>query len=176
MGGVARIRHFPHNQHILILVLDLGLNTTVRYKWKQWQPHIVHQSSGASENSRPEPHQKYTLTLDSNFALFLIDRFTWEKRTKANPLHGFRDTECVDISPGLTDQQKVNLLDLVLEQIANYCTVISQNSGHLLQHGRPSASITVSKPPVPTGGHRVEGAEEELLVSQRAEEELIVSQ
>ena len=37
----------------------------------------------------------YTLTLDPNFALLLVDGFTWEKRTKANPLRGFRDRKRV---------------------------------------------------------------------------------
>ena len=32
----------------------------------------------------------YTLSLDSNFAPFLIDGTTWLKATKATPLHGLQ--------------------------------------------------------------------------------------
>ena len=31
----------------------------------------------------------YTLSLDPNFAPFVVEGIKWEKKTKANPLHGF---------------------------------------------------------------------------------------
>ena len=31
---------------------------------------------------------QYTLSLDQNFAPFLVDRFTWNKKTAADPLRG----------------------------------------------------------------------------------------
>lgn len=33
----------------------------------------------------------YTLSLDSNFAPFLVDGFTWLKKTATVPLRGFTD-------------------------------------------------------------------------------------
>ena len=69
----------------------------------------------------------YTLSLDSNFAPFLLDAVTWAKKTKANPLRGFvNDVEGVENKR--TAQQKVNYLELMLGQIANFCPIISRNT------------------------------------------------
>ena len=57
----------------------------------------------------------YNLNLDPNFAPFLVAGFTWEKKSRANPLRG------------LTSNQAVVNLDLLLTQIANYCPVISRS-------------------------------------------------
>ena len=69
----------------------------------------------------------YTLSLDTQFAPFLVDGATWLKKTKANPLRGFTD-DGSSANPRLTAQQKVNMLELMLGQIANYCPVISRNT------------------------------------------------
>ena len=72
---------------------------------------------------------KYTLALDSQFAPFLAEGFVWEKKTKSSPLRGFTD-DGADV-PSLsrrTAPQKVQMLDLMLGQVANYCPVISRNT------------------------------------------------
>ena len=71
----------------------------------------------------------YTLSLDSNFAPFLVEGITWGKKTKTEPLRGFTDDgEDVAEASRLTAQQKVNFLELMLGQIANYCPIISRNT------------------------------------------------
>ena len=71
----------------------------------------------------------YTLSLDSNFAPFLADGFTWLKKTKAQPLRGLEnDGETVPLSRRLTARQKTNFLELMLGQIANYCPIISRST------------------------------------------------
>ena len=71
----------------------------------------------------------YTLSLDSNFAPFLADGFTWLKKTKAQPLRGLEsDGKSVPLSRRLTARQKVNVLELMLGQIANYCPIISRST------------------------------------------------
>ena len=72
---------------------------------------------------------QYTLSLDQNFAPFLVDGFTWNKKTAADPLRGLND----DIEPipepqRRTAAQKVTQLELMLGQIANFCPVISRNT------------------------------------------------
>ncbi|XP_066029493.1 uncharacterized protein [Pocillopora verrucosa] len=71
----------------------------------------------------------YTLSLDSNFAPFLADGFTWLKKTRSQPLRGLHnDGESVPLARRLTARQKVNFLELMLGQIANYCPIISRNT------------------------------------------------
>lgn len=71
----------------------------------------------------------YTLSLDSNFAPFLADGFTWLKKTRGQPLRGLHnDGESVPLARRLTARQKVNFLELMLGQIANYCPIISRNT------------------------------------------------
>ena len=69
----------------------------------------------------------YILSLDANFAPFLIDGVTWEKKTKSNPQRGFIG-DPTTILPRLTASQKVIQLELMLGQIANYCPIISRNT------------------------------------------------
>lgn len=71
----------------------------------------------------------YTLSLDKNFATFLVTGTWWEKKTKNTPFRGFADDD-VSIPEGsrLTRMQKVNMLELMLGKIANYCPVISRNT------------------------------------------------
>ena len=63
---------------------------------------------------------QYVLSLDPNFADFLLDDSTWEKKTRTNPLRGFEnDTDAVPAARRRTAQQKVTHLELMLGQIAN---------------------------------------------------------
>ena len=71
----------------------------------------------------------YTLSLDNNFAPFLADGFTWLKKTRGQPLRGLQnDGESVPLAHRLTARQKVNFLELMLGQIANYCPIISRST------------------------------------------------
>ena len=71
----------------------------------------------------------YTLSLDPNFAPFLVEGVKWEKKTKANPLRGFgNDGEPIPEAQRPTAQQKVSYLELLLGQIANFCPIISRNT------------------------------------------------
>ena len=71
----------------------------------------------------------YKLSLNSNFAPFLTDGVTWLKKTKAQLLRGLEsDGETVPLSRRLTARRKVNFLELMLRQIANYCPIISRST------------------------------------------------
>ena len=73
----------------------------------------------------------YTLSLDHNFAPFLVEGFTWVKKTATVPLHGFTDDdETVPEASRRTAAQKVNLLELMLGQIAQY-NITQYNSKEL---------------------------------------------
>jgi hypothetical protein len=69
---------------------------------------------------------QYTLSLDPNFAPFLIDGLTWLKKTTAAPLRGFEnDADTVPVERRRTAEQKAARLELILGQIANYCPVLN---------------------------------------------------
>ena len=71
---------------------------------------------------------KYTLSLDPNFAIFLVDGTTWTKKVPANPTRGLTDDgEEVPAASRRNAAQKVAHLELMLGQIANYCPIISRN-------------------------------------------------
>ena len=71
----------------------------------------------------------YILSLDYNFAGFLVDGFSWQKKTSINPLRGLTaDGENVREALRRTAEQKVAHLELMLGQIANFCPVISRNT------------------------------------------------
>ena len=71
----------------------------------------------------------YTLSLDVNFAPFLVEGAVWTKKTKAEPLRGFTNNgEDAPETQSRTAQQKTNMLELMLGQIANYCPIISRNT------------------------------------------------
>ena len=92
---------------------------------KQWSLSR-NESINSFENWRQ--NLVYTLSLDSNFAPFLADGTTWGKKTKTHPGRGLAgDGETVPLSKRHTARQKVNFLELMLGQIANYCPVISRN-------------------------------------------------
>lgn len=71
----------------------------------------------------------YMLSLDQNFAPFLVEGVKWEKKTRVVPFRGF-DNDGEDVLQAIccTWEQKVNMLELILGQIANYCPVISRNT------------------------------------------------
>ena len=71
----------------------------------------------------------YTLSLDKNFAPFLVSGTKWEKKTKTTTHRGFaNDGEEVPEANRKTREQKVSMLELMLGQIANYCPIISRNT------------------------------------------------
>ena len=89
----------------------LGKNETVT-SYESWRQNLL-----------------YTLSLDSQFAPFLMEGVTWEKKSKTSPLRGFTaDGEEIPENIRRTAQQKVNMLELMLGQVANYCSVISRNT------------------------------------------------
>ena len=67
--------------------------------------------------------QLYCLKSDKLFKDFLKPDVTWQKKTKANTNRGFTDT-----AGGLTAAEKAENLELMLEQLANYCTIISRKT------------------------------------------------
>jgi len=72
---------------------------------------------------------QYVLSLDNNFAPFLIDGVTWEKKSPASPVRGFADdADTVPEASRRTAAQKATHLELMLGQIANYCPIISRNT------------------------------------------------
>ena len=72
---------------------------------------------------------QYTLSLDPNFATFLLEDTTWLRKTNAAPLRGLaNDDEDVPQARRRTAAQKVTHLELMLGQIANFCPVISRNT------------------------------------------------
>jgi hypothetical protein len=93
---------------------------------KQWS--LTKQETIASFEAWRQ-HLQYTLSLDPNFAGFLIDGFTWQKKTNAQPLRGcVDDREDVAEANRGTDAQTCTHLELMLGQIVNYCPIISRNT------------------------------------------------
>ncbi len=71
----------------------------------------------------------YILTLDPNFAPFLVEGASWLKKSRDAPLCGFtNDGVDVDEAQRRTAQQKVTQPKLMLGQIANFCPIISRNT------------------------------------------------
>ena len=76
---------------------------------KQWCLS-KHETVNSFENWRQ--NIQYTLSLDSNFAPFLLEGVTWEKKAKNSPLRGFTDDDdSVAEASRRTAQQKVTLLE-----------------------------------------------------------------
>ena len=80
-----------------------------------------------------QENQVYVLSRDINFSPFLLpdqlgNEVKWAKKTSTNPNRGFTDdAHAADDPPvGLTAAKKVLHLETMLNQIANYCTVISR--------------------------------------------------
>ena len=71
----------------------------------------------------------YRLSLDKNFAPFLVDNVTWDKKTPTNQLRGLEaDGPPIPAEDRKSAAQKLIHLEMMLGYIANYCTVISRNS------------------------------------------------
>ena len=71
----------------------------------------------------------YTLSLDANFAPYLVEGATWRKKIKSDPLRGLaNDGSTVPEARRKTAAQKVSILELMLGQIANLCPIISRNT------------------------------------------------
>ena len=79
--------------------------------------------------SRQE-NQVYILGLNNKFAPFLLDGSKWEKKIATNQTRGFTDNAGHNADPptGPSAAQKVLHLELMLNQIANYCPVISRDT------------------------------------------------
>ena len=93
---------------------------------KQWS--LTKQESITSFGAWRQNLQ-YTLSLDQNFASFLVDGFTWQKKSAADPLRGLNDdVDPIPEAQPRTAAQKVTQLELMLGQIANFCPVISRNT------------------------------------------------
>lgn len=76
-----------------------------------------------------EKNLVYTLSLDNNFAPFLVSGEKWDRKTKESPHRGFvDDDENVPEARRRTKEQKVNMLEMLLGQIANYAPIISRNT------------------------------------------------
>ena len=69
----------------------------------------------------------FTLSTQQSFAPFVVDGFTWLKKTTNTPLRGLTDDD-QNAPNRRTAQQKVIQLELMLQQIANYCPIISRNT------------------------------------------------
>lgn len=109
----------------IVLALLQNIASTSRAP-KQWCLTKI-ETVNTFENSRQI--LLYTLSLDKNFAPFLITGTWWEKKTNNTPFCGFAaDDESIPEGSRLTRMQKVNMLELMLGQIANYCPVISRNT------------------------------------------------
>ena len=97
---------------------------------------------------------QYSLSLDANFAPFLADTFTWQKKSPTAPNRGLTsDGEAVPEARGPTTAQKNVHLELMLGQTANFCPVISRNiivknttseDNLLVTNGNPPWQTTVS--------------------------------
>jgi len=93
---------------------------------KQWQL-TKNETITSFENWRQ--NLMYTLSLDLNFADFLTDGMTWNKKSAAHPNRGLTaDGAGVAAADRRTAAQKNAHLELMLGQIANYAAVISRNS------------------------------------------------
>ena len=71
----------------------------------------------------------YILSMDPNFAHFLLEETTWQRKTSNQPTRGFADDgEDVPQANRRTAAQKVTHLELMLGQIANFCPVVACNT------------------------------------------------
>ena len=93
---------------------------------KQWSL-TKHESITSFEAWRH--NLQYSLSLDPNFASFLADNTSWQKKSPTHPLRGLTDDdEEVPAARRRTAQQKCTHLELMLGQIANFCPIISRNT------------------------------------------------
>ena len=101
-------------------------NTNSSRAPKQWSL-TKHESITSFEAWRQ--NLQYSLSLDANFAPFLADTFTWQKKSSTAPNRGLTsDGNAVPEARRRTAAQKNVHLELMLGQIANFCPVISRNT------------------------------------------------
>ena len=94
---------------------------------KQWKLGKI-ETLNSFENWKQ--NQMFNLSLCPNFARFLVDDVTWQKTISGTEHRGFiNDADPIFAQADrLTAQQKVSYVNIMLEQIACYCPVISRNS------------------------------------------------
>ena len=93
---------------------------------KQWKLGKI-ESLNSFENWKQ--NQVFNLSLCPNFAIFLDDGVSWRKANSATAHRGLTaDGDDVEEDDRLTAAQKSTYLNLMLDQIACYCPVISRNS------------------------------------------------
>ena len=93
---------------------------------KQWKLGKI-ETLNSFENWKQ--NQMFNLSLCPNFARFLGDDVTWQKTRSGTAHRGFtNDGAPIEQADRLSAQQKVNYVNIMLEQIACYCPVISRNS------------------------------------------------
>ena len=87
---------------------------------KQWCL-LKSETVNSFENWKQNLH--YTLSLDPSFAPFLVVGSHWEKKTGHRPSEVSQTMGGKDVLEvhHRTAQQKVNMLELMLGQIINYC-------------------------------------------------------
>lgn len=115
----------------------------------------------------------YSLSLDRNFARFLVPGITWLKRTNVTPLRGFVDDGVeVVVAHRLTAQQKVTHLELMLGQIANYCPIISRSTFIKSSTSIQSVwqAIRLHFGFQSTGGHFLDFSDIKLLPNEKCED------
>ena len=72
---------------------------------------------------------RYVLSLDPSFTDFLAEGTQWAPQSRRDPLRGFVDDgDDVAIRVRRTARQKVIALEMMLGQIANWCTIISRDT------------------------------------------------
>jgi hypothetical protein len=96
----------------------------------------------------------FTHSLDPQFAPFLVAGSTWEKKIRASQFRGFvNDAHHVADENRRTREEKLSMPELMLGQIANYCSVILRstivkNSVSIDSIGKLYAFIMDSSPQV----------------------------
>ena len=94
---------------------------------KEWQ--LTRNETLNSFTNWKENLLVYTLSLDPAFSPFLVDGYSWQKKTATNPTRGFTDDpQSVPADARQTVVQKNAKLELMLGQIANFATTISRNT------------------------------------------------
>ena len=79
-----------------------------------WPLLTAHRNSGAFPINSFENWKQnllYTLSLDSNFAPFLADGFTWLKKTKAQPLRGLESDRPTHSTPNRSSKSQLSRTD-----------------------------------------------------------------
>ena len=70
-------------------------------------------------------HQIWCLSQEKTFAPFLTDGITWSKKSTTNPTRGFTNDGGDN---GVTAAQKVLHLESLLQQICNFCPIVSRST------------------------------------------------